>query len=343
MTDTAAPSRPIAHPGAFEHRMRWREAAPFLLVNASPLLVFVTGVTTRALVLGLVLYVVRAFGITAGYHRYFAHRTYKLARVPQFVMAVLGAAAVQKGPLWWAANHRAHHRYTDTDRDPHSPQHGLFWSHMGWIVSDRFDSTDYDSIPDFAKFRELRWLNDHDWVVPWSLGVISFLIAGWPGLVVGFFCSTVALWHATFCVNSLAHLWGWRRFATSDTSRNNPIIALLTLGEGWHNNHHHYPRSVRQGFAWYELDISYGVLRLLSWVGIAKELQQPPEAARRGSLIRDGYPDLGMLRYRLGKAANKLRGTRTGDELTALIDQTAQQANTIARRGRALVPATDEG
>jgi len=327
--------------GAPDHRMRWAQAAPFLLVNFAPLLVFLTGVTTKALILGIVLYVARAFGITAGYHRYFAHRTYKMSRVPQFLMALLGASAVQKGPLWWAANHRAHHRYTDTERDPHSPAHGFFWSHMGWIVSDRFDATDYDAIPDFAKYPELVWLNKRDWVAPWALGALCFLIAGWSGLVVGFFCSTVALWHATFAVNSVAHLWGRRHFATGDTSRNNPIVALLTLGEGWHNNHHHYPRSVRQGFRWYEIDISYGLLRVLSWLRVAKDLQQPPAAALTASRIRDGHPDLGMLRYRLGRAARKLRGTRASEELTMLLENTAQQAAAIARRGR-VTAAVDE-
>jgi stearoyl-CoA desaturase (delta-9 desaturase) len=219
------------------------------------------------------------FFITAGYHRYFSHRSYRLGRVAQFVMAFGGTTCVQKGPLWWAANHRAHHRYADTDRDPHSPARGFWWSHVGWILAPDFKATDADDIADFSRFPELRWINKHDWIGPWALGVASWLIAGWSGLVVGFFASTVMLWHATFTVNSLAHVFGRRRYDTPDTSRNSVLIALATFGEGWHNNHHHYPKAARQGFEWWQLDVSWLVLRVLGWLGIAHDLRQPPAAA----------------------------------------------------------------
>ena len=216
------------------------------------------------------------FFITAGYHRYFSHKSYKMNRFWQFVMAFGGGTCVQKGVLWWAGNHRHHHRYSDTERDLHSPLKGFWWSHVGWILCDKYNATDYDSIKDFAKFPELRFLNKHDWIPPWTLGVACFLIGGWSGLFVGFFLSNVILWHTTFTVNSLAHVFGRRRYDTPDTSRNSLLIALLTGGEGWHNNHHHYQASARQGFFWWEVDLTYYMLKGLSFVGIVKDLKRPP-------------------------------------------------------------------
>ena len=252
---------------------------PFLACHAVPLLAVFTGITARAVGLAVVLYVVRVFFITAGYHRYFAHRSFRVGRATQLVLAVGGLTAAQKGPLWWAAHHRDHHRYADTDRDPHSPTNGFWWSHMGWILSGRYGATNHDRIEDFGRFPELRWLDRHDWLGPWALGVASFLFAGWPGLVVGFFGSTVVLWHATFAVNSFAHVFGRRRYATLDTSRNSLVVAVLTLGEGWHNNHHHYPTAARQGFRWWEVDVSYYVLRLLAVVGVVRSIREPTAAA----------------------------------------------------------------
>src|SRR4051794_16846037 len=199
-----------------------------LLIHLVPLAAFFTGVTTRAVVLCLALYAIRMFPIPAGYPRYFAHRSYRLARFPQFVLAFLGVTAVQKGPLWWAANHRVHHRYTDTPRDPHTPQRGFWWAHWGWILSGSSTATDMDDIEDFARFPELRFLNKYDLIGPWFAGVLCWLIAGWSGVVIGFFLSTVLLWHATFCVNSLAHVFGRRRYGTTDTSRNSVVVTLMT-------------------------------------------------------------------------------------------------------------------
>jgi stearoyl-CoA desaturase (delta-9 desaturase) len=197
----------------------------------------------------------------------------------QFVLAFGGLTAVQKGPLWWAANHRAHHRYADTERDPHTPLRGFWWSHIGWLLSGEYGATDYEAIEDFAKYPELRFLNRHDWIGPWALGVASFLIGGWSGLFIGFFGSTVLLWHATFAVNSFAHVFGRRRYETNDLSRNSLGVALLTGGEGWHNNHHHYPKSARQGFFWWEIDVTYGVLRVLAGLGLVRDLRQPTAAS----------------------------------------------------------------
>ena len=252
---------------------------PFAAFHLVPLLAVFTGVTAEAVVLGVVLYAGRMFLITAGYHRYFAHRSFKTGRVFQFLLAFGGTMATQKGPLWWAANHRDHHRWADTERDPHSPQAGFWWSHVGWILSGRYGAVDYARIADFAKYPELRFLDRHDWIGPWSLGVASFLIAGWSGLVVGFFASTVVLWHVTFCVNSVSHIFGRRPYPTTDTSRNNVPVALLTGGEGWHNNHHYYPASARQGFRWWQLDTTWLVLRALAVVGVVRDLRGPPARA----------------------------------------------------------------
>ena len=233
-------------------RTDWVSAIPFFLVHLAPLGAFFVVVTWQDWVLCAVLYVTRMFCITAGYHRYFSHRSYKMGRVAQFLMAFGGTTAVQKGPLWWASHHRIHHRYTDLDDDVHSPRDGFWWSHVGWILSTKYKDTDLDGIKDFAAYPELRWLERHNWIGPWLLAIACFLLFGWGGLFIGFFLSTVLLWHGTFLVNSMAHLMGRRRYATPDTSRNSFVIAVITGGEGWHNNHHYLPASVRQGFRWWE-------------------------------------------------------------------------------------------
>jgi len=262
-----------------EHINR-RSSIPFIALHFLPLLAFVTGVTWRAVWLALALYLVRMLAITGGYHRYFAHRTYRLARIPQFVLAFIGTTAAQKGPLWWAAHHRAHHKYSDTERDIHSPIRGFWWSHVGWILCDKYNKTDSDAIKDFTKYPELVWLDKHDWIGPWTLAIACYLYAGWSGLVIGFFTSTIVLWHATFCVNSLAHVFGRRAYDTPDTSRNSAIVALITSGEGWHNNHHRYPWAARQGFRWWQVDVTYYVLRLFSFVGIVRDIRPVPAAVR---------------------------------------------------------------
>ena len=263
-----------------DERVNVGSSVPFFLLHLLPLLAFVTGVTTTAVVLLLATFFGRLFFITAGYHRYFAHRSYKLRRSAQFVMAFGGGTACQKGVLWWAGYHRRHHRFSDTARDIHSPRKGFWWSHVGWILCDKYSSTDVESIRDFARYPELRFLDRHDWIPPWALGVVCFVVGGWSGLVVGFFLSTVLLWHATFTVNSLAHVFGRRRYDTPDTSRNSLLVALLTGGEGWHNNHHHYPSAARQGFFWWEIDVTYYALKLLRLVGVARDLREPPPRAR---------------------------------------------------------------
>lgn len=249
----------------------------FILVHLAPLAAFWTGVTTTSVVLAISLYVVRMFGVTAGYHRYFSHRSFKTSRAGQFLFAFLAMSSAQKSVLWWAALHRHHHRHSDQEEDVHSPVHrGFFYSHVGWIFDKKHDTTRVDEVPDLAKYPELRFLDRHQLFPAIVLGVICFLIDGWPGLVIGFFLSTVFLYHGTFFINSLAHVHGKQRYVTGDDSRNNWWLALITLGEGWHNNHHAYQRSTRQGFRWYEIDITYYILKAMSWVGFVWELGEPP-------------------------------------------------------------------
>ncbi len=251
-------------------------------IHAACLLVFVTGAPVEAVLLGVGTYFIRVLGITGGYHRYFAHKTYKTGRVFQFVLAWIGCSAVQKGPLWWAGTHRRHHRFSDHEGDPHSPKDGWYYSHQGWVFDSRWEGTPSDVIKDFARYPELVWLNKNHWVPPLVLAVFCGVVGGFAGLVWGFVVSTTLLWHGTYLVNSLAHLWGSRRYETTDTSRNNLFIALITCGEGWHNNHHHYQASARNGFFWWEVDVTWYVLKTLSWFGIVWDLRVPPAAVLEG-------------------------------------------------------------
>lgn len=218
-------------------------------------------------------YLVRMFGVTAGYHRYFSHRSYKLGRVAQFLMAVLAQTSGQKGVLWWAAHHRDHHRHSDTPRDLHSPREGFWWAHVGWILSTEHDHYDAARVADFGRFAELRWLDRHHWVPMVGYGAGVWILGGPIAFAWGFVVSTVVLYHATFAINSLAHVWGTRTFDTEDDSRNNFVLALFTLGEGWHNNHHYCRSSCRQGVEWWQIDITYLVLRGLAAAGVVHDLR----------------------------------------------------------------------
>lgn len=278
----------------------WVRVIPFLLLHVACLSVFWVGVSWFALGFALALYFVRMFAITGFYHRYFSHRAFHTSRPFQFILAVLGATAVQRGPLWWAAHHRHHHIYSDDHEDAHSPvQHGFLWSHFGWFLSSRHFVTHSHRVKEFSKFPELRLLDRFDVIVPLLLGAGIYGLGVWmeiayPELgtsgaqlfVWGFVISTVVLYHATFCVNSLAHVWGKRRYATSDQSRNNFWIALVTLGEGWHNNHHHYPGAARQGFYWWEIDLTYYGLKLLAMLGLIWDLRVVPPGIRESKKIR---------------------------------------------------------
>jgi len=241
----------------------------------------ITGFSWTGVLLALALYVPRMFFVTGAYHRYFSHRSFKTSRWFQFLLALGATFTAEKGPLWWAAHHRIHHKLSDQPGDIHSVvQSGFWWSHMGWILSRDLEDTDLSRIKDFAKYPELRWLNTY-WMIPAvAAGVITFLIGGFFALVWGFAVAQVLCWHGTFTINSLSHLWGARRYATEDDSRNNPVLAVVTMGEGWHNNHHHYQVSARQGFYWWEWDPTYYVLRTLAVFGIVWDLHGVPDHIR---------------------------------------------------------------
>ncbi len=260
------------------------DTVPFLLVHLAAVGALWSGVTKTSIILAVALYVVRMFGVTAGYHRYFSHRSFKTSRVGQFLLACLCQSSAQQGALWWAAKHRAHHRHSDTEHDVHSPRlQGFLYSHVGWIFSRKnVNQADYTMVPDLARYPELVWLDKHHKWPAVALAVGCYLFAGWPGLFVGFFGSTVALYHGTFFINSLAHVVGRQRYVTGDDSRNNWWLAVITLGEGWHNNHHFYQASTRQGFRWWEIDPTYYVLKMLSWVRVVWELKAPPASVIRG-------------------------------------------------------------
>ena len=258
------------------------QVIPFLLVHAACFVAIWTGVTWEAVIIGIALYWLRMFGITAGYHRYFSHRSYATSRVFQFMLACLAQSTAQKSVLWWAAKHRHHHLFSDTEHDVHSPRHtGFLFAHVGWIFARKHDAVDLVKVGDLTKYPELMWLHKYELAPATALALITFLIAGWSGLIVGFFWSTVAVYHATFCINSLAHVHGSKRYVTGDDSRNNWLLAFFTMGEGWHNNHHAYQASVRQGFRWWEIDPTFYIIKALSWLGVVWDLKSPPEAVLR--------------------------------------------------------------
>lgn len=256
----------------------FHDAIPFLFVHLACFAVFWTGATTASIILCISFYVLRMWAVTAGYHRYFSHRSFKTSRVFQFILAFLAQTSWQRGVLQWANDHRKHHIYSDTMEDMHSPiTQGIFYSHVGWIfASDQYDP-EYKMISDFKKYPELVWLDKNKYLPGFLLAILTFLIAGWSGLIVGFFISTVLVYHCTFLINSLTHLIGSQRYLTGDGSRNNFLLAILTMGEGWHNNHHYYPSSTRQGFFWWEIDITYYILKILEKLGIVWDLKSPPQ------------------------------------------------------------------
>ena len=263
---------------------------PFMLLHLACFAVFWIEFSAVALTIAVVLYVLRMFAITGFYHRYFAHKAFKTSRFVQFIFAFLGASAAQRGPLWWASHHRHHHAHSDNPDDPHSPkQNGFFWSHFSWFLANKNFPSKNERIKDLLKYPELKFLDRYDVVAPLVLALGLFCLGAWLEnvaphlrtnglqlLIWGFVISTVFLYHMTFTVNSLAHVWGNRRFMTNDDSRNNSLIAIFTLGEGWHNNHHHFPSAARQGFYWWEIDLTYYGLKVLSVLGLVWDLRKVP-------------------------------------------------------------------
>ncbi|HYE52661.1 MAG TPA: fatty acid desaturase [Azospirillaceae bacterium] len=320
---TTPPPQPAGHPPSGHDDILYPSTIPFILVHLACLGAIWTGVHWQDVAICVGLYGLRIFAIGAAYHRYFSHRSYKTSRWFQFVLAFLAMTTTQKGVLWWAAKHRVHHRYSDTEHDVHSPrQKGFWYSHMGWIFDRKYEGTDYALVQDFAKYPELMWLDRHQNVPPVIMAVTVFLFAGWSGLVVGFFWSTVLLYHATFCINSLAHVHGSQRYVTGDDSRNNWWFALLTMGEGWHNNHHAYQASTRQGFRWWEVDMTYYILKAFSWVGLVWDLHEPPKAVVRGE-HKVGRPVI-------EKAARQLAASFHADQIAAQVAEMLTRTPTLA-------------
>ena len=263
----------------------------FVGIHLGCLAVFWVGFSWAALAMCVSLYFIRMFAITGGYHRYFSHRSYKTGRVFQCILAVLGSSCAQKGPLWWASHHRHHHQYSDTEEDIHSAHvQGVWWSHVGWILSTQFVEPRLELIKDFLKYPEILFVEKWNTVIPVILAFMVYCFgvelnhvaphlgtSGPQMLIWGMFVSTTLLYHGTFLVNSVTHLFGKKRFVTGDESRNSLLVALVTMGEGWHNNHHRYPGSERQGFYWWEIDTTHYILKALSWLGIVWDLRVPPE------------------------------------------------------------------
>lgn len=280
---------------AVDERLDWGGSIAFFGVHVVGILAIFTGISWAAIGMCLFMYYSRMFAITGAYHRYFSHRTYKTSRFFQFVLAFWGASCGQQGPLWWAAHHRHHHKFSDTEQDIHSAKlRGLWWSHVGWILCKRYAPTNEEAVKDLAKYPELRWINKYHGVPPFILAASIFFFGVFlqhaaPGLHTdgiqmlcwGFFTSTTFLYHGTFCINSLAHLIGKKRFDTGEESKNSLILSIITMGEGWHNNHHRYPYSERQGIYWWEVDMSHYVLRVFSWFGLVWDIKLHPEEIYR--------------------------------------------------------------
>jgi len=325
---------------------------PFILLHVSSLAAFWSGVTWQAVAIGVTLYWLRMFAITAGYHRYFSHRAYSTSRLFQFVLAFLAQSTAQKSVLWWAAKHRHHHLHSDTPDDVHSPRHkGFFYSHVGWIFHRQHDLTDLVKVADFSSFPELRWLHRFEQLPAVILALLCFAIAGWSGLVVGFVWSTVLLFHATFCINSLAHVHGRKRYVTGDDSRNNWLLAFFTMGEGWHNNHHAYQSSVRQGFRWWEYDPTFYLLKALSWTGLVWDLKFPPAQVVRnehslGSRVINRAAEQLAAHFNSERIATAIASTLHGPELSALQDSLARAhhraAEVLANLQLPQIPSREE-
>ena len=263
-----------------DESVNWLQSSPFVLIHLLPLAALWTGTRWIDWMVCIGLFWLRMFFITAGYHRYFAHRTFRMGRRTQFAFAFMAQTSAQMGVLWWSGHHRHHHQFSDRAEDLHSPKRGFWWSHCLWFLCKRYEETPEHLIRDFHRYPELRWLNRYHIVPPVVLALLVYAALGTSGLLIGFFLSTALLFHATFTINSLAHIFGTRRYPTDDLSRNNWWLALLTLGEGWHNNHHHYQNSCRQGFFWWEIDITWWLLKGLERLGLIWKMKAPPERIR---------------------------------------------------------------
>jgi stearoyl-CoA desaturase (delta-9 desaturase) len=325
-TDVGKPHEDFMYPSAI----------PFVLLHLGCFAAYWTGVTWQALTICVALYWLRMFGVTAGYHRYFSHRAYATSRVWQFILAILAQSSAQKSILWWAAKHRHHHLYSDTELDVHSPRRkGFIYSHVGWIFAREHDTADLTKVADLTRYPELMLLHRFELAPAILLGALCFLLAGWSGLVVGFMWSTVLVYHGTFCINSLAHVLGSKRYVTGDDSRNNWLLAIFAMGEGWHNNHHAYQSSARQGFKWWEVDLTYYILKVSSWLGLVWDLKRPPEQVLRneqrlGSRVINRAAEELAARFNSQRIAQTISAALHGPELTAVQETLARARHRTA-------------
>lgn len=302
----------------------WFGCIRFVVIHLLCLLAFWVGFDVWDVMIAAAFYVMHLFFVTAGYHRYFSHRTYKMGRVMQFIMAWGAEQTAQKGVLWWASHHRHHHKYSDEPNDVHSVrQGGFFWAHVGWIFHPDWEQTEMSRVKDWAKYPELVWLDKNKFVPPLTLALICFLIGGWTGIIVWFLWSVVIAWHGTFTINSLSHVFGSQRYETGDDSRNNWFLALITLGEGWHNNHHHFQASVKQGFFWWEYDFTYYALWALSKLGLVSGLRKPP-----AHVVNDSKHPVQQAIAAFAESATrvKLEATQSLEELYARQNQAYEEA-----------------
>ena len=257
--------------------LNWPTTVILVLIHIGALAAFFF-FTWKALIATVFLYwVATGLGISMGYHRLHTHRSYKVPRWMEYFFAVCGTLTLEGGPIFWTAIHRIHHQRSDQPGDPHSPREGAWWAHVGWILVGETKHNNTMLLgkyaPDLAKDRFYVWLNNYHWVPNVALAVLLYAVGGLPFLLwAGFFRIVFGL-HATWLVNSATHMWGGRRFATRDDSRNNWWVALISFGEGWHNNHHAHPTSARHGLAWYEFDPSWLQIKLLKALGLAKSIQ----------------------------------------------------------------------
>lgn len=282
-----------------EQRMGFIFFLVMLYFHVGALFVFQVGFSWTALAIFFLSYVMKAMGITTGFHRYFAHRSFKTSRWFQFILAVVGTTAVQGGVLWWSSHHRGHHAHSDQDEDLHSPvSYSTFQSHLGWMWSASCFKPTKHKLLDFARFPEIKWLNKNYSLLIVIQGALFFLLgellsnyfpslgtSGAQVFVWGFLLATVWTWHVTFSINSVCHLFGKKRYKSADESRNNWLFGILAFGEGWHNNHHKFGWSARNGFYWYEWDPTYYLLKTLEKLGIVWDLKIPSKEQMKSELV----------------------------------------------------------
>jgi len=275
-------SNPVMHLEALAKQpgdkdINWVTAIVMGLFHAGVVAAFFFFTWNALLVAVLLWWISGSLGIGMGYHRLLTHRGYKTPKWVEYCLTVCATLALEGGPIFWVATHRIHHKFSDQDGDPHSPRDGKWWSHMGWILTGKSMHHDTTTlahyVPDLAKDKFHVWITKYHYAPMIVLGLALLAAGGPPLLLWGVFLRTVVGLHATWLVNSATHLWGSRRFATRDSSTNNWVVALLTFGEGWHNNHHAYPTSARHGLKWYEVDVNWYGIQALKLLGLARQVQ----------------------------------------------------------------------